>query len=105
MGSLLGSGEDGGAEVLEYAGVLGYNIDLPSPLFRVVPIAEIDGETGLNHGESGTTILNGVVGANVMFEPVSVFQPKFLVGYVFPLNDHARDESDWGIVCSLILEY
>lgn len=103
--TLFGPGEAGGEQVLEYAAVAGYNIDLPSPLFRIVPTVEIDGEAGLNHGASGETILDGVVGANVMFEPVGVFQPKFLIGYVFPLNDDARDEFDWGIVSSLILEY
>ena len=102
---LLGPGEANGEAVLEYAGVLGYNIDLPAPLFRVTPILEIDGETGLNHGESGTTVLDGVVGANIAFDPIKLGQPKLLLGYVFPLNDNARDEFDWGIVCSALIEF
>ena len=102
---LLGPGDEAGEALLEYAGVLGYNIDLHAPLFRVTPIFEIDGETGLNHGESGTTVLDGVVGANIAFDPIKFGQPKLLLGYVFPLNDTARDEFDWGIVGSALIEF
>lgn len=102
---LLGPGDANGEAVLEYAGVLGYNIELPEPFFRVTPIFEIDGETGLNHGESGTTFLDGVVGFNLAFDAINVGQPKLLMGYVFPLNDNARDEFDWGVVCDALIEF
>jgi hypothetical protein len=102
---LLGPGDANGESVLEYAGVLGYNVELPEPFFRVTPMFEIDGETGLNHGESGTTVLDGVVGFDLCFDAIKVGQPKLLLGYVFPLNDNARDEFDWGIVCSALIEF
>jgi len=105
--TLFGPGEAGGAQVLEYAVVLGYNIPISGTLdlARITPVLEMDGETGLNHGESGNTLLTGIVGANISFESIGIGQPKLLLGYVFPLNDNARDELDWGLTASAVLEY
>jgi hypothetical protein len=105
---LFGPNEDRGAEVIEYSGVFGYNIEMGGKFLaiaRVTPIFEIDGETALNHAESGTTSLTGAAGALINFESIGIGQPKLLIGYVFPLNDTARDEMDWGITTSLLLEY
>jgi hypothetical protein len=105
--TLFGPGEDSGEQVLEYAGVLGYNIDVNGALAlsRVTPVFEVDGQTALNHADSGTTALTGAAGANLTFQSISWAQPKILLGYVFPLNDAARQDFDWGITTSLVLEY
>jgi len=108
LATLFGPNDASGEQVLEYAAVFGYNIELGGKTLaidRITPIFEIDGETALNHDDSGTTLLDGVVGALINFESIGIGQPKFMVGYVFPMNDDASDEFDWGITTSLILEY
>ncbi|HMB95014.1 MAG TPA: hypothetical protein VKK61_03150, partial [Tepidisphaeraceae bacterium] len=65
----------------------------------------IDGETGVNHGNDGQTALTGATGLLFAFDSIKWGQPKIQVGYIFPLNDNARDDFDWGVSTSLILEY
>jgi hypothetical protein len=104
--SLYGPGEDGGTRSLESAAIFGYNIDITnSPIVRITPELELDGETALNKGESGSTEFTGTLGALISFDSIRWGQPKFLAGYVFPINDTARDDFNWGVTVSLILEY
>jgi hypothetical protein len=106
--TLFGPNDASGEQVLEYAAVFGYNFELEGKtlaMARITPIFEIDGETALNHADSGTTLLEGVLGVLINFDSIGIGQPKFMVGYVFPINDDARNEFDWGITTSLILEY
>src|SRR5450432_3307914 len=87
--TLFGPGEDGGAQSLEYAAVFGYNFEVEKTLdlTRVSPVFELDGETGLNHDDKGNTSLSGAVGFLFAFESIKWGQPKFQIGYVFPIND------------------
>ena len=104
--TLFGGGEDGGAQSLEYAAVLGYNLDTDwSFLPRVTPVLEIDSETGLNHGENGNSDVTGAIGSVFTFESNKYGQPKFILGYIFPLNEDAREEFHWGVTTSLIFEF
>jgi len=104
--TIFGPGEDGGSNALEYAVVLGYNLDIDTAVVsRITPIVELDAETGMNHGLGGNTSVLGVVGGVFTFAPNSLGQPKLGIGYIFPINDDARDEFDWGVTTSLIFEF
>jgi hypothetical protein len=101
--------EDSGNQVLEYATVFGWNIerdDLPLPKFidRVIPLFEIVGERGMNHGDY-TNVLTGTIGVRVNFEAIGAVQPRIGLGYFFPIDDGGRDELDWGVVTSIVFEF
>lgn len=101
--------EDSGNQVLEYTAVFGWSIsrdDLPLPKFidRVIPILEVIGERGLNHGNY-TNVLTGTAGVRVNFAAVGEIQPRIGIGYVFPIDDGGRDELDWGIITSIVFEF
>ncbi len=106
---LFGPGEDGGGRTLEYALLAGYNFEhdvLPIPGFqRVTPIIEIDGERPFNKEGAGINSLTGVVGLRFAMKSIGLGQPKFGIGYAFPIDKGARDDFRWGIVTSLIFEY
>ena len=105
--TLFGPGEDQQERNLESTAVFGYNIDVKNflDLVRVTPVFELDGETALNKGLSGSTELNGDIGAVLAFDSIKWGQPKMIVGYVFPLSNEAKADFDWGVTVSLILEY
>jgi hypothetical protein len=98
-----------GENSLEYNVVLGYNIEreqikLPG-VQRVIPIFELNGSTGLNHEERGENALFGTAGFRVNLNAIGIAQPRLGVGYVFPIDQGARDQMRWGIVTSLVFEF
>jgi hypothetical protein len=107
--ALFGPGDDGGLRTLEYAAVLGWRInhkELPLPGVQCVfPIFELDGELPLNHEDSGIDSLTGVAGFRINFDSIGVGQPKIGIGYAFPIDKGARQDFNWGIVTSLVLEF
>jgi hypothetical protein len=105
--TLIGPGDDGGEQNIETASVFGYNLDVKDVLHltRVTPEFELDGETGVNHGAHGETALTGATGLLFAFDSIKWGEPKIQVAYVFPLNDAAKEDFDWGVSMSLILEY
>jgi hypothetical protein len=109
--SMLVGPEEGGLNTLEYAAVFGYELTrnelrLPGVL-SVWPLFELEGEVPLNHDERGHNELSGTLGFRVNFDTIkgSPLQPRIGLGYTFPIDSGARDEFDWGIVTSVILEY
>jgi len=102
--------EESGQQVLEYAAVFGWSFEqqdltfLPGAIQRIIPLVEVVGERGLNHGEY-TNVLTGTAGVRVNFDSVGPFQPRIGVGYAFPIDDGGRDEFDWGIISSVVLEF
>jgi hypothetical protein len=101
--------EESGDQTLEYAGVFGWSFEpdelpLPNFIHRVVPIVEVIGERGLNHGND-QNVLTGTAGLRVNLEPVGDVQPRLGLGYVFPIDQGGRDEIDWGIITSLVFEF
>jgi len=108
--SMLIGPEEGGLNTLEYSAVLGYELthnDVPLPgVLTLWPLVELEGECPLNHGESGNNQLSGTVGFRFNFDAIEglPFQPRVGLGYTFPIDSGAREEFDWGIVTSLILE-
>ncbi len=106
---LLGPHPDGGERVFEYGVVFGYSFEheeLPLPgVERVIPILELKGETLLNGEESGNNVLTGTAGVRFNLSSIGEFQPRLGVGYIFPIDQGARDEFRWGIITSLVFEF
>lgn len=106
--TLIGN-EEGGTATLEYSAVLGYMFDhrdLPIPgVRRIIPLAEIVGEHPFNGDGAGRDILTGTLGARILFNAIGPVQPRLGIGYVYPINDAAREEFRWGIITSLAFEF
>lgn len=104
---LLGPGEGGGARTLEYGLVLGYPIphrQLPIPgVLEVLPVVEMTGETGLNHGKR--TALLGDAGVRFFCKSIGRMQPRLGLAFVFPANSTAREDTHWGVITSLVFQY
>ena len=107
--TLVGPGEDGGLQTFEYGFVFGYTIpheQVPIPgVLQVIPVFELLGETGLNHGQKGDTSLEGNAAVRVNLKTIGTIQPRLGIGYVFPMDNNARQDLHWGIVTSLVFEY
>jgi hypothetical protein len=107
--TLFGPGEEGGAQVFEYGLVFGYSIQhrvLPLPgVQQLIPVFELSGETGLNHGESGHNSLLGNAAFRLNLDAIGRVQPRLGFGYVFPIDSNAREELHYGFFTSLVFEY
>lgn len=106
---MMGHGEEGGNHTFEYGVVAGYNLtrqilSLPH-VEQLIPIFELKGETGLNRDIAGQNNLSGTVGLRANLDTIGPLQPRIGVGYVFPIDQGARDEFRWGVVTSLVFEY
>ena len=106
---LSGHGDEGGLESFEYGFVFGYTIphkQLPLPnVLQLVPVFELSGETQLNNGDPGHNILTGNAAVRVNLKPIGTVQPRLGVGYIFPIDNGAREEMHWGVITSLVFEY
>jgi hypothetical protein len=106
---LFGPGDDGGLEAFEYGFVFGYGIphkELPLPgVQRVIPMFELSGETQLNKDNPGHNSLLGNAGVRFNLDAIGPVQPRLGVGFVFPIDKGARDDTHWGIYTSLVFEY
>lgn len=109
--SFLIGPEEGGTNTIEYSAALGYDIDrqtLPLPgIEHLIPLFEINGDNVAEGPDSGQNALFGTVGVRFNFKSIDGLpaQPRLGVGYVFPLDQGAREELRWGIITSLIFEY
>jgi hypothetical protein len=107
--SMLYGDEEDGIHTLEYGTTIGYVIShdqLPIPgVQQFVPVVEIAGETQLNKEDDGVTSLTALVGFRANMNPIGKVQPRLGLGYVFPLNDVAREEQNWGLFTSLVFEF
>jgi hypothetical protein len=101
--------DEGGATALEYSVILGYNLehdDLPLPgILRTIPIFELTGDWGLSREETGHNALFGTAGVRLNLNSIGSAQPRIGIGYVFPIDQGARDELRWGVVTSLVFEF
>lgn len=106
---LFGPGEEGGAQAFEYGLDFGYSIphsQLSIPrVQQLIPMFEVSGETGLNHGESGRNSVIGLTGFRVNLDTIGRVQPRLGLGFFFPLNGNAHNDVHWGIATSLVFEY
>ena len=101
--------EEGGASALEYSIVLGYHLehdDLPLPgILRTIPIFELKGDWGLSREKTGHSALFGTAGVRLNFASIGSAQPRIGIGYVFPIDQGAREELRWGVVTSIVFEF
>ena len=105
----FGPGDDGGRQTIEYGFNFGWTVqhrELPLPgVLQLVPLFELAGETGLNKGESGQNRLLGNAAFRLNLKTIGDVQPRLGIGYVFPLDNHARTEVHHGVMVSLVFEY
>ena len=105
---LSGPGEDSGLHVFEYGFILGVTFqhkELPIPgVQQFIPMFEVSGEKQLNHGESHNSIIANA-GFRVNLKAIGELQPRLGVGYVFPMNQVAREDIHHGIYTSLVFEF
>jgi len=106
---LYGPGDDGGVNTFEYGFVFGYDIPrktLPLPgVEKVIPVAELSGETQLNKADAGQTTLTGDIGLRFNCKTIWGIQPRPGIVFVYPLNNNSREEQHWGIMTSLVFEF
>jgi hypothetical protein len=107
--TLFGPEPDGGLQTFEYGFVFGYTIphrQLPLPdIQEFIPVFELKGETGLNHDLAGQDRLLGNAGFRVNLKAIGQVQPRLGIGFVFPMDNGARQDTHWGIVTSLVFQY
>ena len=110
LGNSILVGPDGrGLSTIEYSAVFGYELatdQLPMPgALSITPLFELEGEYTMNQEDAGHNELSGTVGFRINCESIGALQPRIGLGYVFPIDAGAREDFDWGIVTSLVLEY
>jgi hypothetical protein len=107
--TLFGGGEEGGLQRFEYGFVFGYTIphkEFPLPAVQqFIPVFELKGETELNNGDAGHTSLLGNLGFRANLKTVGSTQPRLGLGFVFPIDRGARENTHWGVITSLVFEY
>jgi hypothetical protein len=105
--TLFGGGEDGGSQVFESGFVFGYTLqhkEFPIPgVQQFIPMFELTGDTDVTGGSETSLVGNACFRANL--KAIGPVQPRLGLGFVFPLNNNAREDVHWGIVTSLVFEY
>ncbi len=104
---LYGPGDDGGVNTFEYGFVFGYDMlkkTLPG-VEKVIPVAELIGETQLNKEDAGKNTLTGDIGVRFNLNAIGRIQPRPGIVFVYPLNHNSREEQHWGILTSLVFEF
>jgi hypothetical protein len=109
LSMLYGSDDANGLKTFEYGFVFGYTIPheqwaLPDVL-QFIPVFELSGETQLNKDNPGHNSLTGNAGFRVNLKAIGRIQPRLGVGYVFPIDNGAREDLHWGAITSLVFEY
>ena len=109
LSMLYGSDEDNGLKTFEYGFVFGYTLphqEMPVPgVLQFIPVFELSGETELNKDDPGRTSLIGNAGFRVNLKAIGRVQPRLGAGYVFPIDNNAREDVHWGVITSLVFEY
>lgn len=109
LSMLYGSDVDNGLKTFEYGLVFGYTIprkelSLPDVL-QFIPVFELIGATELNHDDPGHNSLTGNAGFRFNLKTIGSVQPRLGAGYVFPIDNGARENMHWGVITSLVFEY
>jgi hypothetical protein len=107
--TLFGPSPDGGLQTFEYGFVFGYTIShriLPIPTVQeFVPVFELVGETKLNRDNPGQNSILGTAGLRLNLKAIGPVQPRPGIGFVFPINETARDDTNWGVIVSLVFQF
>ena len=107
---LRGSVASGGGEQhFEYGMVFGWDIphhELPLPQVQdLIPMLELQGDTLANTHQAGQDSLTGNLAVRANLFSIGQIQPRLGVGYLFPVDQGARDQFHWGIYTSLVFEF
>ena len=106
---LFGPGDAGGVNAFEYGFVFGYDIPhrtLPLPgVEKIIPVAELSGETQLNKDAAGQNNLTADVGLRVNLKAIGRIQPRPGLVFVFPLDSDSRADQHWGVMTSFVFEF
>jgi hypothetical protein len=107
--TLFGPSPDGGLQAFEYGFVFGYTLPhriLPLPAVQeLIPIFELIGETELNTDNPGQNSVLGIAGFRLNLKAVGQMQPRPGVGFVFPINEVARNDTHGGVILSLVFQF
>jgi len=107
--TLFGPAPDGGLQLFEYGFTFGYTIPhriLPLPAVQeFIPMFELIGETELNQGNPGQNSVLGNAGFRLNLKAIGQIQPRPGVGFVFPINETARNDTHWGVIVSLVFQF
>ncbi len=108
--TVLGGAEEGGRQNFEYGFVFGYTFqheELPwLPLMRqFTPVLELSGEVQTNQDDPGHDNLHGDIGFRYNLKAIGPVQPRLGAAFVFPVDYGARQDTDWGLVTSMVFEY
>jgi hypothetical protein len=91
-----------------YGVLLGWRIrhsEMPVPLTdNVTPLLELDGQSPFS-AAGGQDALSGVAGVNFNFISIGLAQPALSIGWQFPLDQGARNQSRWGIITEIFLQF
>jgi hypothetical protein len=107
--TLFGPGGDGGLQNFEYGFVFGYTIEhnvlsLPG-VQQLIPVFELSGATQLNHDDPGFNPVLGNAAIRVNLKAIGRVQPRLGIGFVFPVNEDARQDVHSGVFTSFVFEY
>ena len=107
--TLFGPGEEGGLQTFEYGFVFGYTIQhdqLPLPdVLQTIPFMELIGDTEMNKDNPGHNSLLGNAGFRFNLKAIGRVQPRPGIGFIFPLDSGAREDTHWGVITSLVFEF
>lgn len=107
--TLFGPGEEGGLQTFEYGFVFGYTIQhnqLPLPdVLQTIPFLELIGDTEMNKDNPGHNSLLGNAGFRFNLKAIGRVQPRPGIGFIFPLDSGARENTHWGVITSLVFEF
>ena len=107
--TLFGPGEEGGLQTFEYGFVFGYTIphrQLPLPdVLQSIPFFELVGETELNKDHPGHTSLLGNAGLRFNLKAIGPIQPRPGIGFIFPMDSGAHENTHWGVITSLVFDF
>jgi len=107
--TLFGPGEEGGLQTFEYGFIFGYTIphkQLPLPyVLQTIPFFELVGETELNKDNPGHNSLLGNAGFRFNLKAIGPIQPRPGIGFIFPMDSGAREDTHWGVITSLVFEF
>jgi hypothetical protein len=107
--ALFGPGDDGGLHTFEYGFVFGYTLQhqqLPLPdVLQTIPFFELIGSTELNHDNPDHNQLLGNAGLRFNLKAIGPVQPRPGIGFIFPMNSGARQNTHWGVITSFVFEF
>jgi hypothetical protein len=108
--TLFGPGEEGGGlQTFEYGFVFGYTLEhkqLPLPdVLQTIPFLELIGDTEINKANPGQNSLLANAGLRFNLKPIGRIQPRPGIGFIFPLDNGARQDTHWGFITSFVFEF